>query len=204
MKTRLSAQKPAYFLITIHLYYFKYISLYIFFGLIIIKTNYSISLPFRWWHGQIASLAQSIERFELILYIEKNPMPSPFFHNFCSAPSHVGPFSHAVEFEGWVQLTGQMPTDPNNDKAPLPKGVRAQTQRVMENLIIILDELELDLQNVLVVRVFLTKFKRDYDIMNKVYKTYFPKDKLPARTCIGVTALARNALVEIDMLAKRF
>ena len=131
-------------------------------------------------------------------------MSFPLFYNFCSAPAHVGPFSHAVECDGWVQLTGQMPTDPEDDNAPLPKGIQAQTRRVMDNLIIVLNEMELGLQNVLAIRVFLTHFKRDYDAMNKVYKIYFQKDRLPARTCIGVTALARDALIEIDMVARRF
>ena len=52
-------------------------------------------------------------------------------------------------------------------------------------------------------RVFLTEFKRDYDTMNRVYASYFPTDRRPARTCIGVTGLARDCLVEIDMIARR-
>jgi len=52
-------------------------------------------------------------------------------------------------------------------------------------------------------RVYLTEFKRDYAKMNQVYKSYFPPQRLPARTCIGVTGLARDALVEIDMVARR-
>ena len=45
------------------------------------------------------------------------------FHNVEAAPTHVAPFSHAVECDGWIQLTGQMPTSPNDDEAPLPDGV---------------------------------------------------------------------------------
>jgi len=131
-------------------------------------------------------------------------MPVPVFHNFSSAPTHVAPFSHAVECDGWIQLTGQMPTEPTDDVKPLPDGIQAQTMRVMDNLVIILNEMQLGLQNVLSTRVFLTDFKRDYEQMNNVYKSYFPHDRLPARTCIGVTGLALGALVEIDMVAKRF
>jgi 2-iminobutanoate/2-iminopropanoate deaminase len=130
-------------------------------------------------------------------------MSEPIFHNFSTAPTHVAPFSHAVESDGWIQLTGQMPTDPENDAAPLPDGVEAQTRRVMDNLIIVLDGLGLGLQHVLSCRVFITEFKRDYEAMNAVYKSYFPADRLPARTCVGVTGLARDALVEIDMVARR-
>ena len=127
----------------------------------------------------------------------------PIFHNFETAPTHVAPFSHAVELNGWIQITGQMPTDPNDDLAPLAEGIEAQTRRVMDNLIIVLDGLGLTLAEVLSCRVYLTEFKRDFELMNDVYRSYFPSDRLPARTCIGVTGLARDALVEVDMLAHR-
>ena len=131
-------------------------------------------------------------------------MTVPVFHNFSSAPTHVAPFSHAVEFDGWVQLTGQMPTDPIDDIKPLPEGIQAQTRRVMDNLAIILNEMQLGMENVLSTRVFLTNFKRDYEPMNNIYKSYFANNRLPARTCVGVTDLALGALVEIDMVARRF
>ena len=131
-------------------------------------------------------------------------MTVPVFHNFSSAPTHVAPFSHAVEFDGWVQLTGQMPTDPIDDTKPLPDGIQAQTRRVMDNLAIILNEMQLGTENVLSTRVFLTNFKRDYEPMNNIYKSYFANNGLPARTCVGVTDLALGALVEIDMVARRF
>lgn len=130
-------------------------------------------------------------------------MSDPIFHNFSTAPTHVAPFSHAVESDGWIQLTGQMPTDPDDDSKPLAEGVEAQTRRVMDNLIIVLKGLGLGLENVLSCRVYITEFKRDYEAMNNAYKSYFPLERLPARTCIGVTGLARDALVEIDMVAKR-
>ena len=130
-------------------------------------------------------------------------MTTPIFHNFENAPTHVAPFSHAVECDGWIQLTGQMPTDPNDDDQPLTAGIELQTSRVMDNLIIVLQGLGLDLQHVLSCRVYLTEFERDYEMMNNTYQSYFSPNRLPARTCIGVTALARDALVEIDMIARR-
>lgn len=119
------------------------------------------------------------------------------------APAPVAPFSHAVEVDGWVWLTGQMPTDPKDDGAPLPAGIDSQTRRVMDNLLLVLNGVGLGLERVVSVRVFLTHFERDYGPMNEVYRSYFPKDRLPARTCVGVTALARGALVEIDCIAQR-
>jgi 2-iminobutanoate/2-iminopropanoate deaminase len=119
------------------------------------------------------------------------------------APTPVAPFSHAVEIDGWVFLTGQMPTDPTDDRAPLPQGVEAQTRRVMDNLILVLKGVGLALEHVVSARVFLTHFERDYGPMNDVYRSYFAPSRLPARTCVGVTGLARGALVEIDFIARR-
>jgi len=120
-----------------------------------------------------------------------------------SAPEPVAPFSHAVETDGWVQLTGQMPTDPDDSSKPLPVGIEGQTCRVMDNLVLVLEGVELGLENVTSVRVYLTDFDRDYQAMNRIYATYFNLDRRPARTCVGVTTLACGALVEIDMTAWR-
>lgn len=130
-------------------------------------------------------------------------MPLPMFHMIDAAPQPVATFSHATEIDGWVFLTGQMPTIPGAPDAPLPDGVEAQTARVMDNLMLVLEGLGLSLENVLQARVYLTAFERDYAPMNAVYKSYFAQGKLPARTCIGVTALAVGALVEIDLVARR-
>lgn len=130
-------------------------------------------------------------------------MGTAHFMMIPGAPAPVAPFSHAVEVDGWVFLTGQMPTDPKDDAAPLPAGIEAQTRRVMDNLILVLNGVGLRLEHVVSARAFLTHFERDYAAMNEIYRSYFPKDRLPARTCVGVTALARGALVEIDFVARR-
>ena len=127
----------------------------------------------------------------------------PEYHLFSNGPRPVAPFSHAVEADGWVLLTGQMPTDPDAPDAPLPEGVEAQTRRVIENLSIILRELGLDLSHVMQCRCYLTEFERDFEAFNEVYASCFPEDRRPARTTVGVTALAVGALVEIDCVARR-
>src|SRR5581483_3325091 len=104
---------------------------------------------------------------------------------------------------GWMWQTSQMPTLPHDDTAPLPDGIEAQSRRVMDNLIIVLHGLGLGLQHVVSVRAYLTRFQQDYAPMNEVYRSYFPQDRLPARTCVGVTGLARGALVEMDLIARR-
>ena len=130
-------------------------------------------------------------------------MSPPQFHMIAAAPTPVAPFSHAVETDGWVFVTGQMPTDPDDDAAALPEGVEAQTRRVMDNLILVLNGLDLGLEHVVSARAFLTRFEADYAAMNRVYQSYFAPGRLPARTCVGVTGLARGALVEIDLIARR-
>ncbi len=130
-------------------------------------------------------------------------MSLPIHHMIASGPRPVAPFSHAVEADGWVFITGQMPTDPDAPDAPLPVGVEAQTRRVMENLKIVLKGIGLGLENVTFVRIYLTQFERDYAAMNDTYKAFFEPGKLPGRTTIGVTGLAVGALVEIDMIARR-
>lgn len=130
-------------------------------------------------------------------------MSLPTFHMIDGAPQPVATFSHAAEVDGWVFLTGQMPTFPGEPDRPLPEGVEAQTRRVMDNLIIVLKGMGLGLENVVQARVYLTQFERDYAAMNETYQSYFAEGRLPARTCVGVTALAVGALVEIDVVAKR-
>ena len=127
----------------------------------------------------------------------------PEFHLFARGPRPVAPFSHAVEVDGWVFLTGQMPTDPAAPDAPLPDGIVAQTRRVMDNLALVLGELGLDLSHVVQCRAYLTAFERDYPAYNDTYAGFFPPDRRPARTTVGVTALAVGALVEVDCIARR-
>ncbi|HYU11838.1 MAG TPA: RidA family protein [Stellaceae bacterium] len=119
------------------------------------------------------------------------------------APKPVAPFSHATAVDGWLFVTGQMPTDPDDDTAPLPVGIEAQTRRVIDNLKLVLAGIGSGLDQVVFARVYLMHFERDYAAMNAVYQSYFAPGQLPARTCIGVTGLARGALVEIDLLARR-
>ena len=125
------------------------------------------------------------------------------FHILDGFPRSVSPSSHAAEADGFVCLTGQFGRDLDDPDKPLPDGIRAQTEQAMKNLMRVLGALDLSLANVLSVRVFLTHFKRDYAAMNEVYAGFFPSTSWPARTCVGVTDLVRDALVEIDCIARR-
>lgn len=130
-------------------------------------------------------------------------MNEPIFHMIAGAPDPVAPFSHAVETGGWVFVTGQMPFSGTQNDSPYPQGIEAQTHQVMANLQRVLNGCNLGLAQVVSVRIYLLHFNEDYKAMNKVYAQYFPEGKRPARTCIGVSGLARDARIEIDMVARR-
>ena len=120
--------------------------------------------------------------------------------SFSSAPQKVAPFSHAVRAGNYLFITGQMPTLKNDNTKLVDGGIEAQTHQVMKNLIDVLNAAGSSLEKVIFARVYLVNFG-DFDKMNSVYASYFAKDKLPARTCIGVTGLAVGASVEIDFIA---
>ena len=86
---------------------------------------------------------------------------------------------------------------------PYPQGIEAQTHQVMKNLEAVLKGCGLGLPNVVQVRIYLLHFDQDYAAMNDVYASYFPAGKRPARTCVGVSGLAKGARIEIDMVARR-
>ena len=127
----------------------------------------------------------------------------PMFHQVAGAPDPVAPFSHAVEADGWVFVTGQMPFAGTSVDEPYPEGIEAQTHQVIENLATVLRGIGLGLGDVVQARVFLSRFEEDYARMNAVYASYFDAGRWPARTCVGVTALAKGARVEIEFVARR-
>ncbi len=120
---------------------------------------------------------------------------------FDDGPKRVGPFSHAVKAGGFLFVTGQMPTLINDPTKLIEGDIISQTHQVMKNLKKVLTLANTSLEDVVFVRIYLVNFQ-DFDKMNTVYESYFASDKLPARTCIGVSGLAVGASVEIDLIAK--
>ena len=116
-------------------------------------------------------------------------------------PKRVGPFSHAVKSDEYLFVTGQMPTLENDPSKLVSNDIRDQTHQVIKNLSTVLKKSNIPWENIIFVRIYLVNFQ-DFDIVNQIYETYFSKDKLPARTCIGVTGLAVGASIEIDLIAK--
>ena len=112
----------------------------------------------------------------------------------------VGPYSHGIDADGLIFLSGQTPIDPKTGK--LVEGdIQAQTEQVFKNLFKVLEAAGLTFDNVQKANVFLTDMN-NFAAMNEVYKKQFTKP-FPARTTIGVAALPLGAQVEIEMIAKR-
>ena len=114
-------------------------------------------------------------------------------------PPGVAPFSHATAAGETLYVTGQMPTDVTG--AVVGEDVATQTDQVMRNLERVVQLCGGGLADVVSVRAYLIDWA-DYDAFNVAYAKWFP-DRLPTRTCVGVTGLAVGSLVEIDMVCWR-
>ena len=116
-----------------------------------------------------------------------------------AAPKAVGPYSQAIELNGTLYVSGQLPVDPANGQ--MPEGVEAQTRQSLKNIGAILTAAGLEYSDIAKTTVLL-KDIADFGAMNAVYAEFFPTDK-PARVCYQVAALPRGARVEIDAVAGR-
>jgi 2-iminobutanoate/2-iminopropanoate deaminase len=110
----------------------------------------------------------------------------------------IGPYSPAVRAGEFLFCSGQIPIVPETGQI-ISHDVRAQTERVLENVKILLDDQQLDFSHVVKTTVFLTDMG-DFKVMNDVYSRYFTSD-FPARSTIQVAALPRGAKVEIEVVA---
>ena len=128
---------------------------------------------------------------------------APTFHLVAGAPDPVAPFSHAVEADGWVFVTGQMPFTGTSIDEPYPEGIEAQTHQVIGTSTPCCAASASRSRDVRAGARLPARFEQDYAAMNAAYASHFDAARRPARTCVGVTALAKGALVEIDFVARR-
>jgi 2-iminobutanoate/2-iminopropanoate deaminase len=113
-------------------------------------------------------------------------------------------YHHATEADGWLYVTGQLPTDPRAPSAPFSAGIAAQAEQTIKNLKTIVEAAGFAFSDTVFVRIYLTHFERDFDGFNVVYHRYFTDDEhVPSRTTIGVAKLGRDALVEVDLVLYR-
>ncbi|WFA07768.1 RidA family protein [Tissierella sp. Yu-01] len=113
------------------------------------------------------------------------------------APAAIGPYSQAIEANGMIYTSGQLPIDPATGE--MPKDVEAQAEQSLKNVFAILKEAGVDGSNVIKTTVFI-KDMGDFPKINKVYETFFT-ESYPARSCVEVARLPKDALVEIEVIA---
>ncbi len=112
----------------------------------------------------------------------------------------VGPYSHAVDSDGLVYLSGQPPIDPATGRL-VTGDISSQAEQCFKNLFAVLEAGGLSEGNVLKVNVFLVDMS-DFEAMNSVYQDKFGQP-FPARTTIGVASLPLGARIEIEIIARR-
>ena len=114
-----------------------------------------------------------------------------------NAPAALGPYSQAVDTGSTVYCSGQLGLDPATGN--LAEGVQAQTHQALKNLQAVLNAAGLSLDNVVKTTVFVQDLA-DFGTVNEIYGTYF-HGGFPARSCVQIAALPKNALVEIECIA---
>lgn len=117
-----------------------------------------------------------------------------------NAPAAIGPYSQAIEVNGFVYASGQLPIDPATGAFP-EGGVKEQTRQSILNVKAILEEAGLTLSNVVKTTVYLADMG-DFAAMNEIYSQFFAQP-FPARSAIAVKALPKGALVEVEVVAAR-
>jgi 2-iminobutanoate/2-iminopropanoate deaminase len=113
------------------------------------------------------------------------------------APAVIGPFNQGIIAGNLLFTSGQLPMHPAT--GAVPEGIEAQTIQVLDNLKAIVEAAGASLGDVVKTTVYLQRMS-DFAAVNKIYATYFPK-QAPARACVEVSKMAKEALVEIDAIA---
>ena len=116
------------------------------------------------------------------------------------APAAIGPYSQAIDLGDLIITSGQIPLDPAS--GTFPQGIEAQTRQALSNVKAILASVGLTMDSVVKTTVFL-KDMNDFAAMNGVYATFFTEGNYPARSAVEVARLPKDALVEIEVIAKK-
>lgn len=114
-----------------------------------------------------------------------------------NAPAAIGPYSQAIEANGMVFASGQIPVNPANGQ--IPEGIEAQAEQVMTNMKNLLEAAGTSLDNVVKTTVFI-KSMDDFATINGIYSKYFTKD-CPARSCVEISRLPKDVLLEMEAIA---
>lgn len=116
------------------------------------------------------------------------------------APKAVGPYSQAVEANGFLFISGQIPINPQTSSI-IEGGIKEQTEQVLKNIGAILKQAGLDYSNVVKSTCLLSDMD-NFVAMNEVYAKYF-NNEMPARAAYGVVKLPLGVLIEIECIAAK-
>lgn len=114
-----------------------------------------------------------------------------------NAPAAIGPYSQAIEANGFVFASGQIPVNPETGE--IPEGIEAQAEQVMKNVKNLLEAAGTSVDQVVKTGVFI-KNMDDFATINGIYAKYFAKD-CPARSCVEVARLPKDVLIEMEAIA---
>lgn len=121
-------------------------------------------------------------------------------HHSDNAPAAIGPYAQAVEVDGWVYTSGQIALDPTTG-ALVPGGFEEQARQVLANLAAVLQASGCDFGDVVKATVYIVDFA-DFPTLNRLYGEAMGTHR-PARSTVQVAALPKNALLEIDFVARK-
>ena len=113
------------------------------------------------------------------------------------APAAIGPYSQAIEANGFVFASGQIPVNPATGE--IPEGIEAQAKQAIGNLAALLEAAGTSVENTVKTSVFI-KNMDDFAVVNEIYASYFKTD-CPARSCVEVARLPKGVLIEIEAIA---
>ena len=114
-----------------------------------------------------------------------------------NAPAAIGPYSQAIEANGFVFASGQIPVNPETGE--IPEGIEAQAEQVMKNVKNLLEAAGTSVDQVVKTGVFI-KNMDDFATINGIYAKYFAKD-CPARSCVEVARLPKDVILEMEAIA---
>ena len=114
-----------------------------------------------------------------------------------NAPGAIGPYSQAVKFQNFVYTSGQIALDSQSGEM-VGDNIISQSEQVMKNIIAILDAADSNVNNIIKTTCFLADMS-DFAKFNEVYSKYITSH--PARSCVAVKTLPKNALVEVEVVA---
>ena len=113
------------------------------------------------------------------------------------SPAAIGPYNQGIVANGFLFTSGQLPIHPITGE--VPSSIEEQTVQVLDNLKAIIEAAGTTMDNVVKCTVYIQNMS-DFAVINQIYSTYFPNNP-PARACVEISKIAKNALVEIDAIA---